>query len=111
VKFTQVPDLAKIGGIKNPSIYSILKTPNKMTTEQFQKMQLEYKNKVTYLHNNIREGKSYLINGKPHKYIGFQTNKLHEKAHVFLREGRTAPLILGREELSILDIFETIKIK
>jgi hypothetical protein len=82
-----------------------------MTQEQFQKMQIEYKNKCTYLHNNLKEGESYLINGNFHKYEGYKSTKYSEKAHIFTREGRTAPLILNRESLSILDIFETMKIK
>lgn len=82
-----------------------------MTADQFQKIQLEYKNKCTYLHNNLKEGESYLINGNPHQYQGHKAGKNHVLSHVFVREGRTTPLILGREELSILDIFETLKLK
>jgi hypothetical protein len=82
-----------------------------MNSEQFQKMQLEYKNKCTYLHNNLKEGETYLINSNPHKYEGHKATKTHAQAHIFIREGRNTPLILGREELSILDIFQTIKIK
>lgn len=82
-----------------------------MTADQFKKIQIEYKNKCTYLHNNLKEGNSYQINGNPHKYEGYKAGKNHVLAHVFTREGRTTPLILGREELSILDIFKTLKIK
>jgi hypothetical protein len=82
-----------------------------MTTKQLEKFQLEYKNKITYLHNNIKEGEIYLINSNPHKYEGYHKGKHHAQAHIFRKEGRATPLILGREELSILDIFNDLKLK
>lgn len=80
-----------------------------MTPDQFIKVQTAYKNKITFLHNNLREGEKYSINGQIFVYEGYKATKQHDTAHVFKQDGRATPLILGKGELSTLDIFNDFK--
>ena len=82
-----------------------------MTTEQFKNLEIEYKLKCTFLHNNLEEFQTYKISGKDYLYLGYFAQKQHETAHVFRMEGRNKHLILGRQELSILDVFDNIDLK
>jgi hypothetical protein len=82
-----------------------------MTAQEFKNLEIEYKLKCTFLHNNLEEGRSYNINGNPHKYEGYKATRTHAQAHIFTREGRSTPLILAREEISVLDLFNTIDLK
>ena len=70
--------------------------------------QLEIKNKITFLHNNLQEGNSYQINGKNYTYQGyFPAVKQGIKVHNFI--GQEHRLILDREDLICLDLFNEIQ--
>jgi hypothetical protein len=75
------------------------------TTE---KNDLLFKNKITYLHNHLEENEAYNIAGIEYIYKGYKESPQHEKAHIFERRGKR--LILDRSELSILDIFNQLKL-
>jgi len=69
--------------------------------------QLEIKNKITYLHNNLKEGETQLINGKSWIYVGFlPAVKGGKNAHNFHRNGEK--LVLDREDLICLDCFNEV---
>jgi hypothetical protein len=75
---------------------------------RFDKIELNFKNKITYLHNHLQEGNAYAVAGIEYIYKGYEASQHHETAHIFERKGRR--LILDRSELSILDIFNQLKL-